>query len=69
MGELVVRDDDVLIYLGDSVDIIKHTTENRIFSYFEQGLGEVLGELTKTGGVACCYNHTFHISFPLFEHG
>ena len=58
----MVGDDDVLINLGDGVDIIEHATENGVFSYLEQGLGKVLGELTQTGGVACCYYDIFHFT-------
>jgi len=46
VGELVVGDDDVLINLGDRVDIIEHATQDGVGTYLEQGLGEVLGELT-----------------------
>ena len=60
MGELMICDDDMLIYLGDSVDIIKHTTQNRIITNLQQWLWEVFCQLAQACGVACCYYYILH---------
>jgi len=41
-GELMVGDDDVLIDIGDGVDVIKNTVKNRGGTYLEEGFGKVL---------------------------
>ena len=58
-GKLVVGDDDVLIDLGDAVDIIEHTAQYGTLAYLQQGLGEVLGEFAQAGGVAGGNNYIF----------
>lgn len=59
-GKLMISDDDVLVYLGDSVYIIKHTAEDGVSTYLQQGLGEVLRELAQASGIAGGDYNGFH---------
>lgn len=59
-GELVVGDEDVLIDLGDAVDVIEHAAQNGALADLQQGLGEVLGEFAQTGGVTGGYDDILH---------
>ena len=49
----MVGDDDMFINLRDAVDVIEHTTEDGVFTYFQQGLWEVFGQLTQSRSVTC----------------
>lgn len=60
VGELMVGDDDVLIYLWYLVDIIKHTTEDGALPYLEEWLWEVLCQFAKASGIASGNNYIFH---------
>ena len=60
MCKLMIGDDDMLIDLGDGVDIIEHSSEDGAFSYLEEWFGEVLGEFTKTCGITCRYYYILH---------
>ena len=59
-GELMVSDDDMLVDIGDGVDIIEHTAKNGVITYLEQWFGEVLGELAQAGGVTGGNDDGFH---------
>ena len=59
-GELVVGDEDVLIDLGDAVDVIEHAAQDGALADLQQGLGEVLGEFAQTGGVTGGYDDILH---------
>ena len=61
VGELVVGDDDVLVDLGDAVDIREHPTENRGVTDLQQGLGEVLRQLAQARGVSGCNDYILHL--------
>ena len=54
------HDDDVLINIGNTVDIVKHTAENGGFPYLKQRLREVLCQFAKPCGVSCGYNYILH---------
>ena len=60
-GELMVGNDDVFGDIGNPVDIIEHAAQDGALSNLEQRFGEVFGEFSQTGGVACGKNDCFHI--------
>ena len=60
-GELMVGDDDVFGDIRNPVDIIEHATQDGALTYLEQRFGEVFGEFSQTGGIACSKNNSFHI--------
>lgn len=60
-GELVVRNDDVFIHIGDGVDVVQHTAENGVVTNLQQWFGKVLGQLTQSGGVTGGDDYGFHL--------
>lgn len=59
-GKLMIGNDDMLIDIRNGIDVIEHTTKDGVVTNLEQWLGEVLGKLTQTGGVAGGYDDGFH---------
>jgi hypothetical protein len=59
----MVRNDDMLIYLRNSVDIIQHSSQDSILTNLQQWLWEVPCQITKPRGVSRRYNYIFHTSF------
>ena len=60
VGKLVVGDDDVLIDVGNGIDVIKHTSQDSVVAYLQQRLGKVLCQFAKASGVTCCYYYILH---------
>ena len=68
--KLMIRNDDMLIHLRNLVDIIKHSSQDRILTYLQQRLRKVLGQLSKPRCITCRNNYTFHtLILFFFEHG
>ena len=60
VGKLVVGDDDVLVDVGNGIDVIKHTSQDSVVAYLQQRLGKVLCQFAKASGVTCCYYDILH---------
>ena len=60
MSKLMVRDNDVLINLGNLIDVIEHTAEDRILTNLQQRLREVLRQLPQSCGIPSCNYNIFH---------
>ena len=60
VGKLVVGDDDVLVDVGNGIDVIKHTSQDSIVAYLKQRFGKVLCQFAKASGVTCCYYDILH---------
>ena len=60
-GELMVGHDDMFGDIGNAVDVIEHTAQDGALTNLEQRFGEVLGQFSQTGGVACGEDDCFHI--------
>ena len=60
MSKLMVRDDDMLINLGNLIDVIEHTAKNRILTNLQQRLREVLCQLPQPCGIPRCNYNIFH---------
>ena len=60
-SKLMVRNDDMLIYLRNTIDIIQHPSQDGILTYLQQWLWEVLRQLSKPRGVSRRNYNTFHI--------
>lgn len=56
----MVGNNDMFIDIRNGIDVIEHTTKDGVVTNLEQGLGEVLGKLTQTGGVTGGNNDGFH---------
>lgn len=61
-GKLVVSDDNMLVNVGDSVDVIQHPSQDGAVAYLQQWLGKVFGQFTQSGGVTGGDNYIFHIN-------
>ena len=62
-GKLMIGDDDMLIDIGDSIDIIEHTTKDGVVTNLEQWFGEVLCKIPQASGVASGDYNGFHFSY------
>ena len=60
VGKLVVGDDDVLVDVGNGIDVIKHTSQDGVVAYLQQWLGKVFGQLAEASGIASCYYNILH---------
>ena len=56
----MVRDNDMLINLRNLVDIIEHPTQNRVLTYLQQWLWEILCQLPQPRGISCRNNNILH---------
>ena len=61
MGELMVADDDIFVYLAGLGHIVDEPVKYRLACYLQKGLGEVLGQRIESGGISCCQYQTLHI--------
>ena len=59
--KLMVGDNDMLVNVGNLIDVVEHASQNRRFPYLQQRLRKVPGQLTQTGGVTGSYNYILHI--------
>ena len=60
MGKLVVGDDDVLVDVGNGIDVIKHTSQDGVVAYLQQRFGKVLCQFAEACGVTGCYYDILH---------
>ena len=60
VGKLVVGDDDVLIDVGNGINVIKHTSQDSVVAYLKQRLGKILCQFAEASGVTCCYYDILH---------
>ena len=67
-SELMIRNNDMFIYLRDPVDIIQHPSQDGILANFQQWFREVLRQLTEPCGVTRRNYNTFHIFLFFLEH-
>lgn len=58
--ELMIGDDDVLVDVGNLINISKHAIEDGRGAYLEKRLREVAGKLTQTGGIASSDDDGYH---------
>ena len=56
----MVRDDDMLVYLRNPVNIIEHPAEDRILPDLQQRLRKVLCQLPQPSGIPSSYNNILH---------
>ena len=61
MGELVVRDDDILVDQTSFVYVVDEPIEDCLAAYLEKRLWEVLCKGIQTSGISCSKNETFHV--------
>ena len=61
----MVRDDDMLVYIWNSIYIVKHTLQDATLPYLEKWLGEVLGQFTKTSCITCRNDYCFHVKMGM----
>ena len=60
-GELVVGNDDVFIHVGDGIDVVQHAAKDGVVTNLQQRFGEILGQLTQSGGVTGSDDDGFHL--------
>lgn len=58
--ELMVGHDDMFGDIGNAVDVIEHAAQDGALTNLEQRFGEILGQFSQTGGVACGEDDCFH---------
>jgi hypothetical protein len=63
VGKFVIGDDDVFVNVWDAVDVVEHASKDGALANLQQGLGEILGELAQTSGIAGSYYDCFHCFF------
>ena len=68
-SELVVGDNDVFVNVGNAVDVVQHAAEDGVVTNLQQGLGEVLGQLSQAGGITGGDNYGFHLVLRHGFHG
>ena len=61
MGELMVADDDIFVYLAGLGHIVDEPVQDGFACHLQKGLGEVLGQRIEAGGISCCQYQTLHI--------
>ena len=57
----------MLIYLRNPVNIIKHSSQDSILTYFQQRLRKVLRQFPTPCGISSRYYNTFHTLSLLFS--